>query len=152
MVLSQRLINAIGSKDRDAIRNFIDDAPDHEQFLNSAVYRNMIEVVEVLLESGVSTSSIEDVVLHTKIIDGYVDMIKLLLDHGLDIGCYPRAMEYCIICKNLPIMKMFVAYGADVHKRNNREESLLELAKNSQNPEMVQFLTDCEITSTSGTC
>jgi len=78
--------------------------------------------------------------------DEAIGMVKALLDKGANPNIADNSGVYPIIAavKNsrLEALKHLIAKGADFHVKSPKDETLLDIAKNSSDPELTKFVQE----------
>ncbi|XP_076366614.1 uncharacterized protein LOC143255207 isoform X2 [Tachypleus tridentatus] len=114
---------------------------DHKTPLDLACEFGRFKVVEVLLQTGRCRSLLEESPLdildndrttpiHLATKNGYLDVIRLLLDSGLDINrSTPRgtALHEAAIHGRLDSVKLLIECGIDVNKPNSYDQTALDI-------------------------
>lgn len=102
----------------------------------------IIDYLRLLIDQGVEIPSL---MLIRSSSDGNDEVMKLLLDYGLDPNkedlntCTP--LVYLVLLGNLPMIKMFIEYGADISSLWNNMYSDMIRERIYRYSEIYQFLS-----------
>ncbi|XP_055544901.1 transient receptor potential channel pyrexia [Wyeomyia smithii] len=118
--------------------------------LHYAVQRNSRKCVELLLTNGANPNTPQvytQTPLHVAASNGFVDIMKLLLDHGADARSqYGKkkitALHLASSENYLECVELLITAGADIDARNQDQQTPLHLACLSQCHETVTYLIE----------
>jgi ankyrin repeat protein len=114
----------------------------------SAVSRNDLEAAMLLLKNGAGTNIVdaEESLLHVAAKSGNGDMIKLLIDHGIDTETVHSsrrpALHIAIQCLHMSAAEALLEGGADPNTRNSDGENAVHLACSRNNGELAVMLLE----------
>lgn len=130
------------------------DTPDERGFtpLHISVARGKLEVSRYLIEKGANLEKLNmtgDSILNTAISWGYSNLVKLLLESGLNPNyrgspekLYP--LFSACLCKELNIAELLIKHGANINITETYDDGKkwnpLEVAISSNSPELVKLL------------
>ena len=153
------LYQAAENGDIDAVRLLLDYGADvnlgRETPLIAALYdgsKNTQAIVQLLLDNGADVHRFRDIALHSPIMLAAVnhpECLPLLIDAGADINYVCRgttdyyqytALLWAAEEGITESVKILLANGADIHAKNKRGRTALDLAMMGQHTEIVQLL------------
>lgn len=153
------LYKAAENGDIDAVRLLLDYGADvnlgRETPLIAALYdrsKNTHAIVQLLLDNGADVHRCTDIGLHSPIMLAAVNhpqCLQLLIDAGADINYVCRgttdyyqytALLWAAEEGITESVKILLANGADIHAKNKRGRTALDLAMMGQHTEIVQLL------------
>lgn len=125
----------------------------YREVLFAAIKYNNVEIVELLLDRGVSieTRSTTAMGSHTPLLIAVrrslpmVKMVKLLLDRGADVHsnrnpkCY-TALHYAAKDNKIKIMQLLLEHGADINAKTAVERTPLHVAVRNTRKRATRFL------------
>ena len=85
-----------------------------DEDLNKAIRNNDLENVRLLLDRG---ASMQGAVLFSASVKGYVDIVRLLLDRGLDINRDIDSFIYASREGRLEVVRLLINRGANIYAR-----------------------------------
>ncbi|WUG43902.1 ankyrin repeat protein [Megavirus chiliensis] len=108
--------------------------------LNLACYNKHVDVVKYLLDNGsiinMSTSSLDS-------ISNQFDIIKLLVERGLDKKSMNRILITACFCLRLNIIKYLLESGADINTDNNKPLlNAIQAGNYQDNKLVIQYLIE----------
>lgn len=153
------LYQAAENGDIDAVRLLLDYGADvnlgRETPLIAALYdrsKNTHAIVQLLLDNGADVHRCTDIALHSPIMLAAVNhpqCLQLLIDAGADINYVCRgttdyyqytALLWAAEEGITESVKILLANGADIHAKNKRGRTALDLSMMGQHTEIVQLL------------
>ncbi|KAH9893129.1 ankyrin repeat-containing domain protein [Xylariomycetidae sp. FL2044] len=96
--------------------------------LLSACLRGYLDIVKVLLQAGANPLASDDIpktAIHSAVIGNSVDVVKFLLDQGLDVDSTTRSVTFTALCiaallENIDVMRLLLNRGADINWASGR--------------------------------
>ena len=153
------LYKAAENGDIDAVRLLLDYGADvnlgRETPLIAALSddsKNMHAIVQLLIDNGADVHRCSDIGLHSPVMLAAVnhpECLPLLIEAGADINYVCRgitdyysytALMWAAEDGVTESVKILLANGADIHAKNKRGRTALDLAMNNQHTEVVQLL------------
>ena len=153
------LYKAAENGDIDAVRLLLDYGADvnlgRETPLIAALSddsKNMHAIVQLLIDNGADVHRFRGIALHSPIMLAAVNhpqCLQLLIDAGADINYVCRgttdyyqytALLWAVEEGITESVKILLANGADIHAKNKRGKTALDLAMNGQHTEIIQLL------------
>jgi ankyrin repeat protein len=134
--MAKPIVFALDNKHYDMIDFLIKAGADKDYALLNAIRNNEVGVAKKLADAGANLMSKNEgnvTLLHFAAMAGATKSIKWLLDQGLDINaidCTGGTPLFDAITKpSLEGVKILVEHGADLHIKNNKGETPIDLAK-----------------------
>lgn len=124
-------------------------SPDNAAVVAVASRGNRLDIVRCLVEAGApintpSTSCHWDNALVAGVINGNVEMVAYLLEHGADPAGHDdlgtTALHMAARKGNIQVVEMLLRHGADVNQRDDYGQTALMLACREGKKEAVEFL------------
>jgi ankyrin repeat protein len=126
------------------------DISEYGSLLNIAIKNKHITLVELLLSYGANVNSMEGEIgrapLHWAAVD-FPDVVELLLSYGAnvnlaDIGGKWTPLHYASYEGNLPLVKLLIKHGADIHAMSESGRSPFTVAIMGGGFSVIEFLLE----------
>lgn len=113
------------------------------------------EIVKLLVEHGadVNAKNYDDITaLHEASGKYNIELIKYLLSKKADVNAvskevqWPTPLFLAVGGDYIPVAKILVKYGADLHKKNNKNETPYDFAVHTGRKQMAEYLKKAEET------
>ncbi|XP_071149224.1 26S proteasome non-ATPase regulatory subunit 10-like [Mytilus edulis] len=123
------------------------------QDILNAASRGDTEEIKRCLEGGSNFNYQDhlsgDTALHIAVNHGYTEIVKLLIDGGINLNIKKldgeTALHYAVLQRNLEITVLLIDAGIDLNARNEFDNTALHIAVDHRNTEIVKLLIDGDI-------
>lgn len=120
------LVNAVKQSNADTVQVLIDRGADlHASLLYNAIMYGSVEKVEILLQAGAHNAN----AIHVASRHGYSDVVKLLLDRGIDPNSVDKKGQTpCMHARDAETIHLLCGAGANINATSNDGSSALHIA------------------------
>ena len=118
------------------------------QALDYAIMEGHKKIVDELIRRGaniISLGSSPGLSLINSAQYGWIDLIEYFLEKGLDVNSNASdytALTMAIWYEQIPVIKLLLKQGADPTHIDEDNDTILDIAKRTNNPEIIQLITD----------